>query len=71
MSTNAVNRAIEAALRKTGLPYEIKNGSKHKKVFLAGKFILAICHSPGRGRDAKHAEAAIAKRLRELECREV
>lgn len=37
-------REIEDALRATGLPFEIRNGKKHKKVFLAGKLISVFSH---------------------------
>ena len=66
--SGTVNREIEAALKATGLPYEIKIGGKHKKVYLAGRFIPSICMSPGPRRDAKQVIAAIKRRLRELEC---
>lgn len=64
----AVNREIEAALIATGLPYEIKHGGKHLKVYLAGAFILSLCRKPGPRRDSKQAIAAIKRRVRELEC---
>lgn len=66
---NPINREIESALKATGLPYEIKNGGKHNKVYLAGKFILSICKEPGPRRDAKQAMSAIKRRVREIACR--
>lgn len=70
MSRNShIEKEVRAALAATGLPYEITNGSRHRKVYLAGKFIAALCHNPGRGRDSKQAIRAIRQRVKELECR--
>lgn len=69
MSRNAhIEKEVRAALAATGLPYEIKTGSRHRKVYLAGRFIVALCMTPGRGRDSKQAIAAIKRRVREIEC---
>lgn len=58
---------VRAALEATGLPWEIKDGGKHQKVYLAGKFIVSLCRCPGERRDAKHALAKIRSRMRELQ----
>lgn len=62
----SIRRSVEAALKATGLPYEIRQGSRHKKVILAGKFIGVLCTIPGKRRDDKQIQAAIRQRLREL-----
>ena len=77
--TSKAERAIIAALKATGLPYEIKEGGKHEKIYLAGKFIgvmsnagkfigvMSNAGNSGRGRDEKGILCAIKRRLRELE----
>ena len=67
--TSKTERAIISALKATGLPYEIKEGGKHEKIYLAGKFIgvMSNAGNSGRGRDEKGILCAIKRRLRELE----
>ena len=65
-TTSKVERALRKRLKDCGLPFELEEGGKHTKVFLAGKFIGVICHK--RGRDLGTIEPAIKRRLKELEC---
>lgn len=64
-------RRIKDALCRTGLPWEIKQGSRHKKIFLADKMIGVVCTNgnASRGRDTDQIERAIAARVKEVKCR--
>lgn len=63
-------RRIRDVLCTTGLPWEIKQGGRHKKIFLAGKMIGVICTNGNgsRGRDTDQIERAIAARVKEVQC---
>lgn len=64
--------AIEDALNQTGLPWEIRPGQRHKKVFLAGRMITVFSHNnrnADKGPDGVNHTLTIIKRAaRSLRC---
>jgi hypothetical protein len=54
---------IQAALDETGLPYEVENGNRHRKIRLAGRMvgIIPMC---GNGSDSRRAELNIVSQIR-------
>lgn len=42
MKVRLLNRAVEAALDATGLPWEIDEGRKHYRVLLAGRQVCVL-----------------------------
>lgn len=61
-----IRKEVIAALKDTGLPYEVVSGGHHEKVYLAGAFVTVLCREPGRGRDSKQAIARIKVAVREF-----
>lgn len=68
MKMNKINREVHEALRATGMPFEMKEGGQHIKVYLAGKFIGVLCMNPVPRRDAKGMLSQIRQRMKELRC---
>lgn len=55
-------RAVEQALRETGLPYRIENGGRHKKIWLGGRMIGVMHNGSQHGRrDCRNLLAAIRR----------
>ena len=67
--SKGLRRTVEC-LKATGLPYEVKPGGSHLKVYLAGKMIgvLSYCGNSGKRRDTREIENRIQTRAKELAC---
>ena len=47
-----VDPQIRAALEDIGLPYEIRDGTRHKKVYLCGQLAAVLSRKPAQGRSS-------------------
>lgn len=67
--SKGMRRTLEC-LKATGLPYEVKPGGSHLKVYLAGKMIgvLSYCGNSTKRRDTRKIETRISQRVKELAC---
>jgi len=65
--SKGMRRTLEC-LKGTGLPYEIKTGGSHFKVYVAGKMVgvLSYCGNSGTGRDTREIENRIRQRADEI-----
>jgi hypothetical protein len=59
-------KQMEALLAATGRPWEIVKGTKHYKIFLAGKMIAVGSVGSSTQRDPRQLQSAINRRMREL-----
>lgn len=59
-------KKIEALLNASKLPWEIENGSRHYKIWLAGKMIDVKSKDNRTDRDWRQLESRIRQRVREV-----
>jgi hypothetical protein len=66
--SKGMRRTLEC-LKGTGLPFEIKPGGSHFKVYVAGKMVgvLSYCGNSGARRDTREIETRIRQRAEELQ----
>lgn len=58
---------LKRELAQCGLPWEIRQGGKHFKLFVADRFVTVLSRTPHEGGDLKGGGVAKLKRvLREL-----
>lgn len=55
-------RTIQRALEATGLPHEIRKGSRHQMVYLCGIMIGVFSHGPSKA----HDESNIVLKIRQF-----
>jgi hypothetical protein len=65
--THRISDHFKKVLDDTGLPWEIVQGSKHKKLFLAGRYAgtIPIGRKTSLGRSTKNVEAQIKRLVKE------
>lgn len=61
MNIGKAARAIEQALKESGLDYCIENGKNHKKVFLKGRLIGVFSVGRAERRDGRNIIREIEK----------
>lgn len=67
MSRSNFMKQLEAELESCGLPYEIRNGGKHRKLFIAGRMVNVLPHSPhDKGSVTKNLVAHVRRSIRQL-----
>jgi hypothetical protein len=59
--TPKLYRQAIALLEESGLPYEIVNGQKHRKVFVRGELVWVMSHGSHSGRDLAQIKSFIRK----------
>lgn len=51
--TSQLPTEIAKALEATGLPWEIREGTKHRKIIIAGRFVTTLPHGKCKVMDRK------------------
>jgi hypothetical protein len=66
--THRISDHFKKVLDDTGLPWEIVQGTKHKKLYLAGRYIgtIPIGRKSSLGRATRNVEAQIRRLAKEV-----
>lgn len=58
---------VEQELRASAVPFNIKSGTKHHKVFIDGVMVMVFSKGPNRGKDLDLLKSAIKRYQRTTE----